>query len=189
MTDAPPKGWVSLDGVLKPGAAVGDYAARAQRVIGTCQAEGCKRRLVIDADDLVRAGFERVRMSEVQRLARCARLGGCGLSYHDEEPARRLRLEHCQGRAHVRLRLRCDGNGCRFYRVWTVEEIVQGLARRGAGDERTPVDELHAKLTGQCPVCKKSNWRADVLWLNTDTTGWKQRGEEWFADVAAKRPA
>ncbi len=82
---------------------------------------------------------------------------------------------------------RCRGVGCRFYRLSRAEELVEGLRKRGAGDESAEVYGLAAaKMTSGCPVCKTVNWAVDVLWINTETLGWKGQGERWFDDVAAK---
>ena len=35
-------------------------------------------------------------------------------------------------------------------------------------------------MTTACPLSKPSNWTADVLWVSTDTMGWKALGERTF---------
>ena len=184
--EAPPSGWVSLDGVLRPGQRVADFLARAQRVIGMCRDENCTRRLVLDPMELQRRGLEQLSMSEVTRLHRCLRIGGCAISFHNDPPDRPLRLGHLRGKPFVRVRLRCRGNGCRYYRVWRAEEMIAGLAKRGGGDDATEIFSLGAKMTSPCPLCKKANWSVAVLWINTDTIGWKAQGERGFDQIAAK---
>lgn len=184
--EAPPSGWVSLDGVLRPGQRVVDFLARAQRVIGTCRNDNCTRRLVLEPSELQRRGLEQLPMSEVTRLHRCLRIGGCAMSFHNDAPSRPLRLGDLRGKPFVRVRVRCRGNGCRYYRVWRVEEMISGLAKRGAGDSATEIFGLGGKMTSPCPLCQKANWGVDVLWINTDTLGWRAQGERWFDELAAK---
>ena len=119
-------------------------------------------------------------MRKIQDLWRCHRIDGCGLQFHNEKALFPLRLEHLRGRPNVRVRLSCRGERCKFFRVWRVEEMIVGLQKHGQGDERTDLDTLGAKMTAPCPICKKANWTADVLSVNTESAGWKALGEQTF---------
>jgi hypothetical protein len=121
-------------------------------------------------------------MSQVKRLWRCQRIDGCGLDFHDEPPLNPLRLGQFVGRPNVRARLRCRGNGCTFYRVWRVEEMIAGLEKRRQGDDRTEVLGLGTKMTTACPLCKRANWTAELLWVSTTSQGWKTLGERSFSE-------
>jgi hypothetical protein len=167
---------------------VADFAARHQRIVGTCPQDHCTRRVVLVPAELQRQGLDRLSMADVMRLHRCHRIGGCPLSFHNEAPQSPLTLAHLRGKPFVRVRVRCRGNGCRYYRVWRAEEMIAGLAKRRQGDDHTELFGLGAKMTSPCPVCKRANWAVDVLWIDTDTMGWKARGESWFDELAA-RPA
>ena len=90
------------------------------------------------------------------------------------------------GRPNVRLRLKCRGDRCKFHRLWRVEEMIAGLEKRGQGGARTEVDGLGSKMTTACPMCKRVNWTAEILWVNTDTMGWKARGERSFEPGAPR---
>jgi hypothetical protein len=58
--------------------------------------------------------------------------------------------------------------------------MIAGLEKRGQARSRTEVEGLGAKMTAACPVCKRVNWTAEILWINTDTQGWKALGERSF---------
>lgn len=178
--DGPPPGWVSHSGAIEPAPRVADYAARLQVVKGVCRATGCNRRVELEPKALCGAGLGLVSMDQVKNLWRCHRIDGCALDFHNEPPLNPLRLDHFLGRPNVRLRLRCRGDRCKFFRVWRVEEMIAGLTKRRQGDGRTEVEKLGAMMTTACPLCKRSNWTADVLWVSTDTMGWKALGEQTF---------
>ncbi len=184
--DDPPAGWTASDNVLRPGSRVCDFAARGQTLIGVCSAQDCRRRTTLAPDALLRIGAPGLDMARVKRLWACQRLDGCSMSWHNEPPTNPLRLGHCRGKPYVRLKVRCRGNGCRYYRVYRAEEMIEGLRKRGVGDADAEIFTLGARMTSGCPLCKKANWTVDVLWLNTDTTGWKQIGERWFDEIAAR---
>lgn len=178
--DRPPEGWVSHSGVIEPATTVADYAARGQAVSGSCRATGCNRRVQLDPEELCKQGLGRLDMEKVKRLWRCFRLDGCALSFHNEPARTPLRLAQFQGKPNVRVRLRCQGQDCKFYRVWRVEEMIAGLAKRRQGDERTEVEALGSMMTSACPLCKRTNWKAEILWVSMDTMGWKKLGERSF---------
>ena len=175
-----PSGWAATGGILQPSDLVSGYAARVQGVKGTCRNTGCRRSVELDPKELSDLGYGRIPMRKLQQLWRCQRLEGCGLSFHNEPAQNPLRLSQLVGRPNVRVRLRCQGNGCKFFRVWRVEEMIAGLEKRGQGDERTDCDTLGAKMTSGCPLCKKVNWKSDIVWVNTDTAGWRALGEKTF---------
>jgi hypothetical protein len=180
-------GWTAENGLLSPSATVGGYAARGQSVKGACRAEGCSRRVELEPEHLCKLGYALLTMDKVQRLWRCHQLEGCGLSFHKEPALRPLRLGLLVGRPHIRVRLRCRGNDCKFHRVWRVEEMISGLAKRRQGDDSTDIDSLGAKMTAPCPICKKTNWEADILCANTESAGWRAQGERMFETTERRR--
>ena len=184
--DGPPPGWVSSNGVVEPGESVVAYAERGQVVKGACSARGCNRRVELDPKSLCGAGLGLLNMGQVKRLWRCQRLDGCGLDFHNEPPDNPLRLNQFVGKPNVRVRLRCRGNGCKFHRVWRVEEIIAGLTKRRQGDERTEVAALGQMMTTACSLCKRSNWIAEILWVSVETQGWKALGERAFDRAEAR---
>lgn len=179
-TDAPPLGWTSRSGIVEPSEDVAGYAARRQMVRGVCRAQGCRRRVELDPTELRKVGLGQLAMRTVQKLWLCQRLDGCGLDFHSEPPLIPLRLEQFVGKPNVRLRLRCRGAGCKYFRVWRVEEMIAALQKRGQGDARSEVAKLSPMMKSPCPLCQRSNWTAEVLWVNTDTMGWRQLGERSF---------
>ena len=179
-TNHPPPGWVSENGVDQPSESVTAYAARFQTVKGVCRARGCTRRVELDPKSLCGDGLALLSMRQVEALWRCQRLDGCGLDFHKEKALKPLTLGQFIGRPNVRVRIRCRGNGCKFFRVWRIEEMIAGLEKRGQGSDRTDIDDLAAKMTTACPMCKRVNWTADLLWVNTETMGWKALGERSF---------
>ena len=184
--DGPPPGWVSHSGVVEPAETVAAYAARGQAVKGACRSSGCNRRVELDPKALCGVGLGQLSMRKVQGLWRCQRLDGCGLEFRNEPPLHPLRLDQFVGRPNVRVRLRCRGDGCKFFRVWRVEEMIAGLTNRRQGDDRTEIEALGKKMTAACPLCKRVNWTAEVLWVSTETMGWKALGERSFEQRGAR---
>lgn len=180
MNTGLPPGWVAIDGTVQPSEVVAGYAARHQVVKGKCTRSGCNRRVELEANALCRDGLGAIPMQQIKAWWRCQRAGGCALTFHNEPPAFPLRLEHFTGLPHVRVRLSCRGDRCTYTRVYPPEVMIKGLVGRGQGDERTEIAKLGAKMTSACPLCKKSNWAADVLWANTETVGWKAQGSAYF---------
>jgi hypothetical protein len=166
--------------VVEPAETVAAFAARGQAVKGTCRSGGCSRRVELDPKALCGVGLAQLSMRKVQGLWRCQRLDGCGLDFHNEPALHPLRLDQFVGRPNVRVRLRCRGDRCKFFRVWRVEEMIAGLVKRRQGDDRTEIEALGKKMTAACPLCKRVNWTAEVLWVSTDTMGWKALGERSF---------
>jgi hypothetical protein len=186
-SDHPPAGWVSLGGVLEPGSRVADYAARCQRVKGTCRAHGCHRRIDLDPKALCATGYGAVNMRRIRDLWRCHQLDGCELTFYDDTPDNPLRLGHLEGLLHVRVRVRCRADKCRYLRAWRAEEMVKALTERGAGDERTEIVQLAGLMKSPCPLCARCNWTVDVLWANTDSVGWRQGGGKVFDRIGTPR--
>lgn len=182
--DGPPAGWVANGNVLVPSPLVAAYAARRQVVKGVCRSKPCNRRIELDPLTMCGEGLGRLTMEQVQQLWRCNRLGGCAMEFRAERPEAPLVLGQFIGKPNVRLRLKCRGDRCKFFRVWRVEEMIAGLQKRGQGGNSTPVSELGAMMTTPCPLCKKANWTADVLWIETDTMGWRASGEGSFDRIA-----
>jgi hypothetical protein len=180
VDDGPPKGWTVMDSVLCPGDRVTDFAARAQSVMGVCRAKGCSRKVELEPKNLCGLGAGLLGMTAIKKTWRCQRLDGCGLDFHDDVPAVSLRLSTFIGRPNVRLRIRCRERGCKFFRVWRVEQMIAGLKNRGQGGGSTEIEKLGPMMTSPCPVCKKASWTAEVLWIDTSTMGWKAKGERSF---------
>jgi hypothetical protein len=65
--------------------------------------------------------------------------------------------------------------------------MVAGLTKRKVGGDATEVDELGRLMTSPCPLCKRSNWTAQILWVDTSTVGWQQLRERCFSPEAIKR--
>jgi hypothetical protein len=180
QANGPPPGWVAQDGVVQPSEWVQGYALRLQTVKGACRAKGCSRRVELDPKDLCGVGLALLTMRQVQALWRCSRVEGCGLEFHKEKPLNPLLLGQFVGKAHVRVRVRCTADRCKFYRLWRVEEMIAALEKRKQGGSRTEVEALGAMMTTACPLCKRVTWTVEVLWVNADTMGWKARGERSF---------
>lgn len=173
-------GWKTFDGVLTPRPEVAAYAARGQTVKGVCREKGCFRKVEISPRQLCGQGMGLIQMKKVQSLYRCSRLDGCGLQFHDEPLHPRLTLGMLMGKSHVRVRVRCAAGACKFLRVWTAEEIVASLAKKGKDGTGADIHTLGQLMTTPCKVCKKVNWNADVLWSDTTAMGWRQQGEAVF---------
>jgi hypothetical protein len=171
---------VAFNGLVEPGSLVRDFAARGQTVKATCRAKGCNRRVELDPEVLCSEGLGALRMDRIRLLWRCARFEGCELNFYNEPPAIRLLLGSFTGIPHVRIRLRCRGQGCKFARVYLVEAMIKGLVDRKQGDGRTEIAELPSKMTGGCALCGKNNWAVDVLWADTETMGWRTLGAASF---------
>jgi hypothetical protein len=154
---------------------------------GQCRSDGCYRKVELDPKELAKRGFGALSMRRVQGFCRCQRLEGCGLEFHDGPADNPLRLMHFVGRPNIRVRVRCRGNGCKFFRMYKVEQMIAGLQKRRQGDERTEVAALGAMMTSPCSICKRSNWQAEVLYVNTDTMGWRANGEKTFDDPDPNR--
>ena len=179
------KGWTVLGGVVSPGDRVADYAAREQGVLGVCRGRGCSRRLELEARSLGAIGLGLLSMTAVKKMWQCQRPDGCRIDYRDTAAEAPLRLAHFVGRANVRLRLRCGSPPCKFARIWRVEEMIAALRKRGQGGEATAVDKLGGMMTSPCPLCKKATWTAEVLWIDTDSMGWRANGERSFDRIAS----
>lgn len=181
--DGPPPGWTALNGVLEPAPQVAAYAARGQAIRGSCATKTCNRKVRLEPKDLCGQGQGALTARQIETLYRCQRLDGCAITFFAEPSIPSLRLDWLTGRANVRVRLRCRGNGCRYVRVWVVEQMIAGLRKSGKGGGDTDVHDLGKLMSGPCPVCKKANWTADILWADTRTLGWRQKGETYFSGM------
>jgi hypothetical protein len=169
---------------LEPASQVAAYAARGQVLKGSCQTKECNRRVRIEPKDLCGKGQGLLTIKHIEQLNRCHRLDGCSLNFYAAPRLPPLHLEWLTGRANVRVRLKCRGNGCTFVRVWVVEQMIEGLKNAGKGHGGTNVHELGKLMTQPCRLCKKVNWTADILWADTGTLGWRQGGEDkYFAGM------
>lgn len=180
-----PEGWTAIYGVLEPIGHVAAYAARGQVMKGRCQSKSCNRRVELDSKELCGQHMGTLQMQQVIRTFQCNRLDGCTLTFHTEPRDPPLPLDALRGKAHVRLRLRCGTHKCSFFRVWLIEEMIEGLKKAGKGGGGTHVHELRKLMTSPCKLCGKVDWNADVLWADTSTVGWKQLGERSFDRVKA----
>jgi hypothetical protein len=91
-------------------------------------------------------------------------------------------LSSFEGHPCVRIRVKCQADRCKFFRVWRVEEMERGLLKRGKANGFTRISELAPLTTEPCPLCRKVRWAVDVLWANTDSALWRGRGEAIFDD-------
>jgi len=181
MIDGLPEGWTSENGVVTASGTIAAYAARLQLVKGACREKGCSRRIEIDARHLCGRGLGRLSMQQIQDLYRCHRIDErCAIQWHAEPAQNPLRLGALVGKPNVRVRVRCRGNECKYFRVVRVEEMIAGLMKRKQGDEKTDVDALPKLMTSGCPICHKTNWAVEVLYVSTQTMGWRQMGERSF---------
>lgn len=180
-----PQGWTTWNGVLEPANQVAAYAARGQIIRGRCETKECNRKIRIEPKDLCGKGQGLLQMKQVEQLHRCQRLEGCSLGFFADPATPPLHLDWLTGRPNVRIRLKCRGHGCKYVRVWVVEQMIAGLKKAGKGGGGTDVHALGKLMTQPCPVCKKVNWAADVLWASTETIGWRQNGEKCFAGMEA----
>ena len=67
-------------------------------------------------------------------------------------------------------------------------KVIAGLQKRRKGDGHTEVAALGALMSGPCPACKKSNWVAEMLYVDTGTMGWRALGEKSFDSIPAGGP-
>lgn len=178
-----PRGWTVRSGVVSPGDRVADYAARQQEVQGVCRGRGCSRRLELEPKALSAVGLGLLSMTAIKKMWQCQRPDGCRIDYRDTITEAPLRLVQFVGRPNVRLRLRCRASPCKFFRLWRVEEMIAGLKKRGQGGESTQIDKLGGMMTSPCPLCKKADWTAEALWIDTTTMGWKANGERSFERI------
>ena len=182
MAHGIPPGYTSFCGAVEPRPDVAGYAARGQVCHGKCQQDGCTRRLRLDPDALVKLGLGPLPMRRIKEWHHCNRPTGCALSFWEDEPAIALQLQHFVGMPSTRIRLKCRGRDCKFHRVYLAEAVIKGLVARKAGDGRTTIKALGALMTSGCPLCRKTNWEADVLAPDTDTGGWRTAGPERYFD-------
>jgi hypothetical protein len=68
-----------------------------------------------------------------------------------------------------------------------VEQVIAGLETRKKGGGRTEVTALGALMSGPCPACRTSNWVAEVLYVDTETMGWRALGEKSFDSIPKGR--
>lgn len=180
MASGLPPGWTALSGVVEPAERVADYAARGQVVKGNCRAHGCNRHVTIEPKAMCGAGLGTLPMHKIQTTWRCQRLDGCELNFFKEKPDYPLRLEHVAGLPNIRVKVACGGNGCKYSRVFLVEEVIAGLVKRRQGDGGMEIDKLAPLMKNPCPLCKKANWGVSLLWSSPDSAGWRALGPKVF---------
>ena len=179
-TDAPPAGWIALDGLLQPDPTVAGYLARMQEIRGVCGQRDCRRKCEVDLERLARRGFGALPVSAAQQMLKCQNLTGCGLDFHEDRRGG-LPLRALFGRSHVHIRIKCDG--CGFFRVATPEALWRRITKDKDPTYGLLVTEVAAQIKGPCSQCKKTNWRVDVLWPNRDSEGIRRRAKALQGDV------
>jgi hypothetical protein len=170
--EAPPRGWLALDGLLTPDPTIAGYRARLQEVRGVCSQGDCRRRCTLDLDRLIRRGFGALAVTQAQQLYRCHNLSGCGLEWSEDRRVG-LPVSALFGRAGVRIRFRCSG--CGSFRV----ALPEAVAKRMRGDDPQAAEPLVSDIAGgakqPCRQCGKRAWRVDVLWPTRDTEASRRR--------------
>ncbi len=169
--NAPPDGWLALDGLLVPSATVAGYAARGDEVKGRCHLRDCRRTCHIDMPRLVEAGFGRLPVEAMKRWLRCSRPEGCALDWFEERPTG-FRLRWLLGRPHVTIRFTC--NACKFNRSTLPDRVLERVRAKGPGAADDATVETLGKLPmAPCKNCGKRNWRVDVLWPDVRSAGYR----------------
>ena len=169
--NAPPDGWLALDGLLVPSATVAGYAARGDEVKGRCHLRDCRRTCHIDMPRLVEGGYGRLPVEALKRLARCGRIEGCAIDWFEERPIG-FRLSWLIGRPHVSIRFMCKT--CKFHRTTLPDRVLAKLREKGPGVADDATVQKLAKLPMEaCKNCGKKDWRVDVLWPNVNSAGYR----------------
>jgi hypothetical protein len=169
--NAPPEGWLALDGLLVRDATVNGYAARGDEVKGRCHQRDCRRTCQIDMARLVESGFGRLPVEAIKRWLRCSRPEGCALDFQEERPVG-LRLKWLLGRAHVTVRFTCQA--CKFHRDALPDRVFAKIQAKGPGAADDATVEGLGKLPMEpCKNCGKRVWRIEVLWANVNSMGWR----------------
>jgi len=175
MANEPPAGWLAFNGLLEPNPTIAGYLARGQEVRGVCHQRDCRRRCELDLARLAAKGFGSLPVSVAEGLMKCHGLTGCALEFHTDRRAS-LPVRALFGRAHVKIRIRC--NGCGFFRTATPEGLFAKLSAERAASDGLLISEVAAKIKGPCKQCRKSAWRVDVLWPDTNSEGWRRQNEK-----------
>lgn len=152
-----PSGWTEIGGTVERGDRVADFAARAQIVQGIYRGDGCFRKVTLDPVRLCKAGVGSLPMRSLGRLYQCNRIDRCSLDFHREPPLVPLRLSQFVGLPNLRVRLDGRGGGCKYCRVFRVEEMVAGLQARGQGGADFEVEKPAPLMSTACPKCGKRN--------------------------------
>jgi hypothetical protein len=85
---------------------------------------------------------------------RCNQLTGCGLDFHAEATAG-LPLSAFVGRAHVRIRIKCESRG--FFRAAKVETLIKRFTTETTRGETVLTSEVRSKI-GPCGALQKVAW-------------------------------
>ena len=169
--DKPPPGWHVSGGLLQPDMTVAGHLARMEEVKGVCHTRDCRRRCEVDLKRLCDRGFGALEIGEAKRFLKCLRFDGCALDFHSSRRAS-LPLGALVGRSHVRVRVRCES--CRFHRVTTPEAMIAKLTKDGVHGSDVLVSAVPSHVKGPCGQCGKTVWRADVLWPDPQSEGWRR---------------
>jgi hypothetical protein len=178
----PPAGWDVFCDELSPGQRVVDYRARrSPPLVGRCSGSNCRRTVTLDPAELCKRGLGALSMAEVQRLHACHRIGGCRLHFDQGNPPLAIPLATLAGRPHVRLQIYCGV--CQGFRLARPAAVARQLAAGGKGGPETLVNQLAAQVKGDCPRCGRKAWALRVLWKDTESVGWWNRGERVFDEM------
>lgn len=169
-TETPP-GWTAASGLLEPDPSIAGFLARGEEVKGFCDQRDCRRRCHVDLERMVRRGFGALPVAQAKSFMRCNQLTGCGLDFHADRTAG-LPLSTLLGRAHVRIRIKCDG--CGFFRAARVETLIKRFTTDRLRGDTVLTSEVRSKITGPCRTCRTSSWRVDILWPNVESLGYRR---------------
>jgi hypothetical protein len=61
--------------------------------------------------------------------------------------------------------------------------VVKKLVADARGGTDTLVSQLPLLTTAPCRRCGRKKWWATVLWHDTNTMGWRERGEKIFNEM------
>ena len=170
---SPPPGWTIANGILTPDRSVRGYLARDQDVKGRCAQRDCRRTCHVDHARLHEQGLGALKIDQVKRLLRCARLDTCALEFHEDLTAESLKLGDLTRRPAVSLRILC--RGCGASRAVSPRAMIAKLTSTGKGDGATETRDIARLLTAPCKACGKVTWAVDVLWPDPKTIGGKRQ--------------
>jgi hypothetical protein len=169
-TEVPP-GWTAASGLLEPDPSIAGHLARGEEVKGFCDQKDCRRRCHVDLERMVARGFGVLPVAQAKKFMQCGVITGCGLDFHVDRTAG-LRLSALLGRAHVRIRIKCQG--CGFFRAAKVESIIAKLSTGTVRGGDLLTTDIRSRISGPCKTCRKSSWRVDVLWPNVESAGYRR---------------
>jgi hypothetical protein len=180
----PPKGWKVFAGQLTRDETLWGYLHRKQFVRGSCYTRDCKRNYYLDFELLLRAGYVQVRMSEIQRLLKCNKPGGCSMTFVDEKTGSGLPLSVLASNSAGRIEMTCGG--CKWSKTFTPLQAIAQLEAAKTGYASTLHTEL-AALSKACTHCGRSDWQIVVKWPTPANQ--KTYGERRLVEIEHQRQA